>query len=190
MKLKTELSHDDMWKAIITCDSTYDGKFFYGVSTTGIFCRPSCKSKNPKYDNVSFFYNSNEAIHEGYRPCKRCQSDLNQETYHPAEEIVKNTKLFLEQNYKRNFKLDELSLIMGVSGFYLNRIFKDQTGLTPRIFLETLKIKCAKELLLKTSLSVTEICYQVGFKSLSNFYIVFKKNIGVTPNKFRKGFDD
>ncbi len=66
---------DEMWTAIINCNPAYDGRFFYGVVTTGIFCRPSCKSKNPKKEHVRIFQSAQEAVGAGFRPCKRCQPD-------------------------------------------------------------------------------------------------------------------
>lgn len=65
-----------MWQAVLHNDASYDGIFFYGVRTTGIYCRPSCKSKLPKRENVCFFTSSEQARKEGFRPCKRCHSDL------------------------------------------------------------------------------------------------------------------
>ncbi|MGU3458600.1 Ada metal-binding domain-containing protein [Bacillus sp. D48C] len=67
MKDQNNLSRDTMWKATVSCDSAYDGIFFYAVKTTGIFCRPSCKSKVPNYENVSFFSNAQEAQRAGYQ---------------------------------------------------------------------------------------------------------------------------
>jgi AraC family transcriptional regulator of adaptative response / methylphosphotriester-DNA alkyltransferase methyltransferase len=187
---KFKVSHDVMWNAIINCDPTFDGEFYYGVNTTGIFCRPSCKSKNPKIENVLFFDTSEEAKKDGFRPCKRCQSDLKKKNYNPADELIDNTIDFLQKNYKVCNTLDDISKELGISSFYLNRIFKKQKGITPRVYLERLKIKSAKNLLKDKSLDIVDVCFESGFKSLSTFYNVFNKHTGKTPKKYRKNLSN
>jgi len=180
------ISKDIMWKAIVLCDSAYDGMFFYAVKTTGVFCRPSCKSRVPNNDNVSFFSNAAEAQKAGYRPCKRCRPELTSvTTYDPFKLVVKETVEFIEDNYGQTIFLDELATIVGISRFHLNRLFKKRTGYTPRLYLEKVRINKAKELLLTTSLNSTEVGYQIGYHSISSFYNAFKRNTGLSPYQFR-----
>ena len=80
------MTEDEMYEAVITNDANYDGLFFYAVKSTGIFCRPSCRSKKPLRENVCYFSYAGEAMKAGFRPCKRCRSDLL--SYHPMEEIA------------------------------------------------------------------------------------------------------
>lgn len=185
MKDQNNLSRDTMWKATVSCDSAYDGIFFYAVKTTGIFCRPSCKSKVPNYENVSFFSNAQEAQRSGYRPCKRCRSDLNIKIYDPFECVVEDTMRLIKNNYVQNMSLNEIASRVGVSRFHLNRIFKERTGYTPRIYLERIRVKKAKELLMTTVFNSTEIGYQTGYQSVSSFYNAFKRNTGFSPSQFR-----
>ncbi|MEH7379980.1 bifunctional transcriptional activator/DNA repair enzyme AdaA [Bacillus sp. JJ1533] len=185
MKDQNNLSKDIMWQATVSCDQAYDGIFFYAVKTTGIFCRPSCKSKVPNRENVSFFLNANEAQSAGYRPCKRCQPDLNIKTYDPFESLLEDTKRLIKNNYAQNMTLHEISSRVGVSRFHLNRIFKERTGYTPRIYLEKIRVNEAKELLLTTNLNSTEVGYQIGYQSVSSFYNAFKRNTGLSPSQFR-----
>lgn len=185
MEDQNKLSKDTMWKATVLCDSAYDGIFFYAVSTTGIFCRPSCRSKVPNCENVSFFPNVNEAHSAGYRPCKRCRPDLNIKTYDPFESLLEDTKRLIKNNYVQNMSLHEIASRVGVSRFHLNRIFKERTGYTPRIYLEKIRVNEAKELLLTTNLNSTEIGYQIGYQSVSSFYNAFKQNTGSSPSQFR-----
>ena len=87
MKKLMRISDNEKWQALISCDKDYDGLYFYGVKTTGIFCRPSCKSRMPIRDNVIFFHNSRKAIEMGFRPCKRCRPD--QVDFEPNLELIK-----------------------------------------------------------------------------------------------------
>ncbi|RST71245.1 methylphosphotriester-DNA--protein-cysteine methyltransferase family protein [Siminovitchia acidinfaciens] len=189
MKDQNNLSKDTMWKATVACDPAYDGIFFYAVKTTGIFCRPSCKSKVPNCENVSFFSNANEAQRAGYRPCKRCRPDLNIKIYDPLESVLEDTKRLIENNYDQNMFLHEIASRVGVSRFYLNRIFKERTGYTPRTYLEKIRVKKAKELLLMTAFNSTEIGYHIGYQSISSFYNAFKRNTGLSPSQFRAYHD-
>ncbi|MFD2656555.1 bifunctional transcriptional activator/DNA repair enzyme AdaA [Gracilibacillus thailandensis] len=179
------LSKATMWQATTACDPAYDGVFYYAVKTTGIFCRPSCKSKVPNRENVAFFSNADKAKTAGYRPCKRCRPDLSIKNYDPLEFILEDTMQLIESNYDEKMSLHEIASRIGVSRFHLNRIFKEKTGCTPRIYLEKVRVKKAKELLLTTAFNNTEIGYQVGFQSMSSFYHAFKRNTGLSPSQFR-----
>ncbi|QTM98352.1 helix-turn-helix domain-containing protein [Sediminibacillus dalangtanensis] len=185
--MKNQINHSKeiMWQATVSCDSSYDGIFFYAVRTTGIFCRPSCRSKVPNCENVSFFLNGNDAQNAGYRPCKRCRPDLNMKIYDPLESLVKDTKQLIKNKYVQNLSLHEIASRVGVSRFHLNRIFKERTGYTPRVYLEKIRVNEAKELLLTTNLNSTEVGYRIGYQSVSSFYNAFKRNTGLSPSQFR-----
>ncbi len=174
-----------MWKATISCDPAYDGIFFYAVKTTGVFCRPSCKSKIPNCENVSFFSNANEAQRAGYRPCKRCRPDLDIKVYDPFESVLEDTIRLIKNNYVQTMPLHEIATRVGISPFHLNRIFKERTGDTPRKYVEKMRVEKAKELLLTTVCNSTEIGYQIGYQSISSFYNAFKRNTGLSPSQFR-----
>lgn len=185
MKDQNNLSKDNMWKATVLCDPAFDGIFFYAVKTTGIFCRPSCKSRVPNVENVSFFSYADEAQRAGYRPCKRCRPDLSIKKYDPFEYVLEDTIRLLKNNYVQNMSLHDIASKIGVSRFHLNRIFKERTGCTPRIYLEKARVKKAKKLLLTTDFNSTEIGYQIGYQSISSFYNAFKRNTGFSPSQFR-----
>ena len=85
------MTEQEMWEAVQRSDASYDGLFFYAVKTTGIFCRPSCKSKPPKRENLCYFASGEEARAAGFRPCKRCRSDLLE--YQPMREIAAEIRL-------------------------------------------------------------------------------------------------
>ncbi len=89
------MTEEEKWKAALSCDADYDGQFFYGVKTTGIFCRPSCKSKSPKREHVVFFDTAEQARKYGLRPCKRCRPDLLE--FQPQKEAAEEIKLIYQQ---------------------------------------------------------------------------------------------
>ncbi|WP_281258685.1 Ada metal-binding domain-containing protein [Melghirimyces profundicolus] len=116
---------EKLWQAVVQCDQTYDGSFYYAVKTTGIFCCPSCKSKTPKKENVTFFFRIKDAIRSNYRPCKRCRPDLHQRTYHPHEEVIREVKGLLESEYDQAWTLQKLSESVGISPGYLQRLLQN-----------------------------------------------------------------
>ncbi|SFL36201.1 AraC family transcriptional regulator, regulatory protein of adaptative response / methylphosphotriester-DNA alkyltransferase methyltransferase [Gracilibacillus orientalis] len=185
MKSNTQLSIELMYKTLAKCDKRYDGMFIYAVKTTGIFCRPSCKSKTPNLENIYFFENAVDAKQLGFRPCKRCQPDLYVDIYDPQQEIVEEVFNFLLQHYQEKITLTTLAVKIGVSQYYLSRIFKEKLGVTPHQYLEIIRIHKAQNLLLNTVHNSTEICFQVGYNNFSSFYKQFRKICGCSPSQFR-----
>lgn len=174
---------DVMWNAVIENNSKYDGKFYYGVKTTKIFCKPSCKSKNPNRENTLFFENSYEALAAGYRPCKRCRPDLL--SSEPVQEVIDAITGILEQEYANPDLLSMLPSKVLISAFHLQRLYKKQTGYTPRAYLQKIRIDAAKALLTENNCTVADICFKVGFQSLSSFYTAFKLITGESPKEYK-----
>ncbi|WP_099160068.1 bifunctional transcriptional activator/DNA repair enzyme AdaA [Virgibacillus ndiopensis] len=172
-----------MWEKIIACDHKYDGLFFTAVKTTKIYCRPSCRSRKPKKENVEFYFDINEVESAGFRACKRCQPEVE---YSPNIQLVRDTITFLVNHYKNHLCLKDIADEVGISPFYLERIFKEETGDTPRIYLEKIRVDKAAYLLRSTSQTNLEICYGVGFQSTSNFYKVFRSWNNCSPSEYRK----
>ena len=165
-------------------DAEYDGIFFYTVKTTGIYCRPSCKSRPPKRENICFFENSEQARQAGFRPCKRCRSDLID--YQPMKQIAEHVKRKIETLYREQAKLSEEVNGFGVTERRIADIFKDEYGMTPKTYAEKLRLDKAKQFLIKTDMKIIDIAYSVGFGSLSAFYRLFEKEMGIKPSEFRK----
>ncbi|MEA4849708.1 MAG: Ada metal-binding domain-containing protein [Clostridiaceae bacterium] len=190
MKEHFPISDREKWQAVVNCDKSYDGLFFYGVKTTGIFCRPSCRAKTPVRGNVVFFDNAEAAIGEGFRPCKKCRPD--KAAYEPDLELVKKAKDILDLNYNGTIELSNISRQLGVSTNHLARLFKKQLGLTPMRYITGLRVEKAAELLKREDTGILEIAYMTGFNSLSRFYKCFKAQTGLTPKEQRKngGNDD
>lgn len=177
------LKDEEKWQAVIDCDVSYDGSFFYGVRTTGIFCRPSCKSKNPKSENVAFFATADQAQESGLRPCKRCRPDLL--AFQPKIEMAGEIKLVYDNFYTDRQQLEEEINKLGISPNRVIQLFHDQFGETPVNYLNVLRIKKAKVLLISTQLTILQIALQSGFGSLSTFYKLFKRLVGQSPKDYR-----
>ncbi|MGI6585523.1 MAG: bifunctional transcriptional activator/DNA repair enzyme AdaA [Lutisporaceae bacterium] len=178
------ISDNEKWQAVVNCDKGYDGLFFYGVKTTGIFCRPSCRAKTPARENVVFFDNAVNAIGEGFRPCKRCRPD--EAVFEPNLELVNKVKDIIEANFDKPIDINYISKQLGVSTNHLIRLFKQNSGHTPTHYITKLRVSKSVELLEQADKNIIEIAYMTGFNSLSNFYKHFKEQIGQAPNEYRK----
>lgn len=121
------------WHAIINNDNSYDGTFFYGVQTTGIFCRPSCKSRAPKAENVLIFQHVEEALVRKFRPCKRCKPTGERV---PDQEWIYGITDYIEHHYAEPLTLDVLATVSHGSPYHLHRVFKRITGRTPVQYIQ------------------------------------------------------
>jgi len=184
MKGQTQISDKEKWQAIISCDKSFDGAFLYGVRTTGIFCRPSCKSKAPIHENVMFFSSMAEAMQQGFRPCKRCRPD--RESYEPGWELVEKARNCFDSDFESIGLLGNTAEQLGVSMNHLTKLFSQQMGKTPSRYVAELRIKKTAELLANTDKDILEIAYMSGFRSMSGFYRCFRQLTGYTPKEYRK----
>lgn len=171
------------WKAIQSNDDHADGQFYYGVMSTGIFCRPSCRSRLPLQRNVQIFKTPTAAIEAGLRPCKRCR---------PTGDLVSpdvwvtEIKTIIEHHYAENLTLTELATLAHGAPYYLHHVFRRTTGLTPLAYLQQVRLVHAQELLRGTTWTVQVIAQQCGFRSSSYFSTQFKAAIGQIPRAFRE----
>lgn len=179
----TKLTEEVKWRASLDCDPAYDGRFFYGVKTTGIFCRPSCKSKSPKRENVDFFDTAEQARESGLRPCKRCRPDLLE--FQPLKEIVEQIKEVCEKYFSDHESLKKNLSGIGLSRNRMTQLFQAQYGTTPTEYVNQLRIDSAKVLLSNMKNKMPQIALQSGFESLSTFYIQFRKLTGMSPKEYR-----
>ncbi len=179
-----EVTEEKMWKAVSENDASCDGIFFYAVRSTGIYCRPSCKSKMPRRENVCFFDAAEQAKAAGFRPCKRCRSDLSD--YRPIKEIAEKAKRLLDDSLHERCELDRELRCLGVSRRRMAEIFKGEYGLTLAEYAGNLRLAEVKRLLSDTNNGIIDIAYSVGFGGLSAFYRFFKNSTGLSPAAYRK----
>ena len=174
---------DEKWRAITQNDASYDAIFIYAVKSTGIFCRPSCKSRNPKKENVLVFNNAEEALSGGFRPCKRCKP---RGLCLPDEEWVVQIGEYIDEHYSKPLTLEILADMCHGSPYHLQRTFKRITGLTPVEYIQKVRISKAIHELRTTDKSVMEIGLCIGLPNTSYFITLFKKKTGQTPKRYRK----
>lgn len=175
---------DYRWQAIVRKDSLFDDKFFYGVTTTGVFCRPSCAARLPKAEHVSFHATCEDALRSGFRPCKRCRPD---EIALRERQLLKVQQICEMLDRAETIpSLQELAAHAGCSAHHFHRMFKRATGLTPRAYAEAGRTRRMQEQLV-VSENVTAAIYEAGFSSSGRFYDKCDKSLGMTPTQFRAG---
>lgn len=171
----------ERWNAVITNDRSYDGKFFYGVKSTGIFCRPSCTSKPPVPKNVVFFNSREDAERAGFRPCKRCRPDLI--AYDPVAKLVDEAKAIIDCSFAERLDLKEKLNSLGVTRRHLTELFEKRFDMSPEQYLAQVRFQRAKELLDAGS-RVTDVAFAVGLESSASFATFFKKQAGISPTEY------
>ena len=179
-----KVTNEEKWNAVRTDDAAYDGSFFYAVKTTGIYCRPSCASRLPNPDHVTYFDTAAEAEHAGFRPCKRCRPDLI--GYQPVRELADKMRQIIGDGFLDKAHVFEELKKLGVTPKRAIQVFKEYFGTTPGEHLDRLRIAEAVRQLRETDMPVIEIAFALGFESLTAFYTFFGKYKGVTPAAFRK----
>ena len=185
--MKHTLTNDEKWQAVKGCDNAYDGTFFYGVGTTGIFCRPSCKARTPLRINVHYFDSAKCAMDAGYRPCKLCRPDL--AVFEPNRALAHKALALLERDFDTIISIGDIARQLGISESHLSRLVKQITGQTVTQHLNRIRVEKARELLKNGKDSIANIAYRAGFASLSNFYRCFRAQTGRTPRAFWQGDD-
>lgn len=178
-----EYPTDEQWQAILGNDAAYENKFIYAVKTTGIFCRPSCKSKPPKRDHVRVFPHAAAALAAKFRPCKRCKPTGEQM---PDEEWIDQVAAYIQSNYDQAITLQQLADLCHGSPYHLHRIFKRVRGITPSEYVQQIRIAKAKEFLAEKDAAITHIAQRVGLPNTSYFITLFKKRTGCTPAEYRR----
>lgn len=174
------LSDTQCWNAIQARDRSFDGRFFFGVVTTGVYCRPSCPSRHPLRRNVRFFRLPAEAEQAGLRPCLRCRPLTDPAA--PMAEICR----YIERHCDRPLDLATLAARAGLSRFHLQRTFKAAVGLTPKQYVEAHRVGRLKQELRRAK-DVTEAVYGAGFGSSSRVYERADTRLGMTPKQYRQG---
>jgi AraC family transcriptional regulator of adaptative response/methylated-DNA-[protein]-cysteine methyltransferase len=182
--LATETVSDPRWAAVAARDAAADGRFFYSVKTTGVYCKPSCAARAARPENVAFHATAADAERAGFRPCKRCKPDQPPRAQQHAA-IVEDLCRFIE-NADAPPTLAELARHAGLSAFHLHRLFKEVTGVTPRAYAAAHRVKRVRSELDRDA-SVTDAIFGAGYNSSSRFYEKSDEMLGMTPTTYRSG---
>ena len=183
----TDIEKDLRWARIVARDRTADGEFWYSVATTGVYCRPSCPSRGCNPQNVAFHDSLDAARATGFRACKRCNPDGVPRDIANARLVERSCRL-IEQSEELP-SLGALAAAMGLSTSHFHRLFKAETGLTPKAYAAGHLAGRFREQLAKSQ-SVTEAIYDAGFNSSGRFYEKSNGMLGMTPTRYRAGGRD
>jgi AraC family transcriptional regulator of adaptative response/methylated-DNA-[protein]-cysteine methyltransferase len=175
---------DPRWARVLARDRTADGEFWYSVATTGVYCRPSCPSRNANPKNVQLHDSLKSAKGTGFRPCRRCNPDGLSIEAENAALVVKACRLIEEGEEEPS--LEELADAVCLSASYFHRMFKAATGLTPKNYAAADRANKVRENLVSGN-SVTEAIYDAGFNSSGRFYEKSTDMLGMTPSQYRAG---
>ena len=179
-----DMTDRQRWQAVLDHDRRYDGTFFYGVASTGIFCRPSCPSRPPRRDRVRFFPTADAALAAGFRPCKRCRPDLTD--FSPGQDVAAEAMALLHRHFRDQAALSAALNGLGLSRRRLAALFQAAYGTTLHGCLGTLRVTEACRLLRETDQPVAQIAGEAGFDSLSAFYRAFRSGTGQSPLAYRR----
>jgi AraC family transcriptional regulator of adaptative response/methylated-DNA-[protein]-cysteine methyltransferase len=174
----------DRWAAVTGREREADGHFYYGVRTTGVYCRPSCPSRTAHRKNVVFFNSGAEAVAAGFRACMRCHPDEVSADQRYATLVVQACRLIDSADQAPS--LDELAAAVGMSKHYFHRIFRKFAGVTPKAYAVARRDKKIRDGL-KSKGTVTEVIYAAGFNSSGRFYETSREVLGMTPTRRRAG---
>jgi AraC family transcriptional regulator, regulatory protein of adaptative response / methylated-DNA-[protein]-cysteine methyltransferase len=177
-------NNQSRWQAVLARDADQDGKFVFGVSSTGVYCRPSCPARRPRRENVRFFLAPAAAEKAGYRACLRCRPKA--AGGHSRADMVKSICRYIEQHLDETISLARLGMVFHQSPFHLQRTFKSVLGITPRAYAESCRMNQLKRNL-QAGHSVTRAMYDAGYSSSSRLYERTASQLGMTPDKYRRG---
>jgi AraC family transcriptional regulator, regulatory protein of adaptative response / methylated-DNA-[protein]-cysteine methyltransferase len=177
-------TNERRWQAVVDRDSSLDGAFVFGVSSTGVFCRPSCPAKRPGRKNVSFFDDATQAEQSGYRACLRCRPKA--VDGNPQAAMVRAVCRYIEQRIEDQLTLNLLAKEFRMSPFHLQRTFKSVLGVSPKAYIDAVRLRQVKQNL-QAGHDVTTALYAAGYGSSSRLYERTASQLGMTPEKYRRG---
>jgi AraC family transcriptional regulator, regulatory protein of adaptative response / methylated-DNA-[protein]-cysteine methyltransferase len=181
---RSNAADERRWNAVVARDAAYDREFVFAVSSTGVYCRPSCAARRPRRENVQFFLTPVQAEQAGYRACLRCRP--RSVSGNAQSEGVKVVCRFIEQHLDETLTLARLGKEFHQSPFHLQRRFKAVLGITPREYADSCRLRLLKRNL-QAGDSVTRAMYDAGYGSSSRLYEKTASQLGMTPDKYRRG---
>jgi len=182
------LDTDICYAALKSKDSRFDGRFFVGITSTGIYCRPVCPARSAKREHCQFFSSAAAAEKAGFRPCLRCRPELapGNAPVDTTSQLVEAAVTQIDDTLLQDQSVSDIADVLGITGRHLRRIFRKAFGVTPIEYVQTKRLLLAKHLLTDTSLSITEIAFASGFSSLRRFHALFRERYRLTPSDIRR----
>ncbi len=184
MSNPSSLDEATAWEAVQQRDRDWDGRLFYGVNSTGVVCRPTCPSRRPRRDRVRFYSTLDQALTDGFRPCKRCHPERLAPS--PAATLVARVKGYLDAHGDTVVSLQTLAAAIGVSPWHLQRTFAREVGMSPREYAVSRRAARLRDDLRREP-SVSRATYSAGFGSSSRLYEHATELLGMTPGAYRRG---
>src|SRR5919109_242349 len=174
-------------RARMARDRRFDGQFFTGVKTTGVYCRPICPVKPARSANVCFFPSAAAAERAGFRPCLRCRPETAPGTpmWHGSGATVSRGLTLINAGFLDEHSVEDLAAVLGMGARHLTRLFMSHLGAPPGSLARTRRVQLAKKLLDETDLAMTEIAFVAGFSSIRRFNTLFKDTYGYPPSSFK-----
>ncbi len=178
--------HQDLcWQAITKRDHAQDGRFYFGVITTGVYCNPACPARRPKRENVRFYETPADAERDGLRACLRCRPGTQPGDDTRAKRI-QDVVAYIERHSQEKLSLDSLSRVAGLSPFHFQRKFKASLGVSPRQYVDACRLRAFKSEL-RTGEGLLASVWGAGFGSTSRVYERAGSKLGLTPSQYRRG---
>jgi AraC family transcriptional regulator, regulatory protein of adaptative response / DNA-3-methyladenine glycosylase II len=198
MPIPSTLDDDALYRALSARDARFDGRFFTGVTSTGIYCRPICRVRTPQRGNCRFFEHAAQAEQAGFRPCLRCRPELAPRDRHWSTEdagdiLVHQATSWLASpigwgsDESQPSAVTQLASRLGVSDRHLRRLFEERLGVSPLQYLLTQRLLNAKQLISDTALPMSEVAVASGFASVRRFNAAFSGRYGLNPTQMRRG---
>lgn len=180
----SQLDHATCYRALCAKDSRFDGEFFVGVSTTGIYCRPVCRVKTPRPSSCTFYPNASAAEAAGFRPCLRCRPEL--APYALQQNLAYAIWQRITAGALNSGDMQTLATLVGLSARQLQRVMQAHFGVSPVELAQTARLLFAKKLLQETALPMTDVAYSAGFGSVRRFNALFLSRYGMAPSALRR----
>lgn len=183
------LDGDTCYAAMVARDPRFDGAFFVGVSTTGVYCRPVCPARAPRRDRCTFFRSPAEAEKAGYRACFRCRPELapGRAPMDAVSHLVGRAVRLVDEGFLNRASVEDLSDRLGVTARHLRRATEAELGLSPVELAQSRRLALAKRLLQDSALPVTDVAFASGFSSVRRFNAAFAERFARTPSSVRRG---
>lgn len=183
-----EIDSDRCYRALRARDVRFDGRFFVGVTSTGIYCRPICPSRPPKRENCTFHPSAAAAEAAGFRPCLRCRPELapGNASIDAGARLAQQAASLIEDGVADGDSVDAIAARLGISDRHLRRIFQAEFGVAPIAYAQTQRMLLAKRLLTDTRLAVTDVALASGFHSVRRFNALFRERYRLNPTELRR----